>query len=1030
MIIPRRYRFRVFYATAALWCFAPIAHAAEKTPASVDFNHDIRPIFAKHCLSCHGPETAEASLRLDRREAALRGGNSGPAYVPGKSAQSRLVDYVAGTGKDETIMPPEGERLSTTEVALIKSWIDQGARWPDEPKPTERQSQHWSFQPLKAATPPSVAYVKAVRNPIDAFVLARLEAEGIEPSPEADRATLIRRLSLDLLGLPPEPADVDEFVRDTRPDAYERLVDRLLASPHYGERFARHWLDLARYADSDGYEKDTGRPHAWRYRNWVIDALSRDLPFDQFTIQQLAGDLLPGAGTEERVATGFHRNTLTNREGGVDREEFRVAATVDRVNTTGAVWLGLTVGCAQCHTHKYDPIAQREYYGLFAFFNGLNEVDVPAAYPDQIAAYKTALAKHQSEHRPLVEALARYEKELARHEAAWQADRQQVNPTKWSDARLESATASGGASIEGLPDGSLRTKRAKGAGGSYVLKLGSELATVRAIRLEVLGRENVKTAAADRSFSLGEISVSVAPADPKHPQARRAAKRLVLQNAVADAASGTATGIAQALDNDAKTGWSADAAKDHAALLETVDYPTFDGGTLVTITLAEQARGPGPLGRFRISLSDSPGPLTSGGLAHPAAKILEKPSEKRTAAERATLAAYYRTQDPEWRKLSAAVAAHAKRVPADPAGTYKAQAVAEMPGGRPTHTLVRGDFLRPGAAVEPHTLDVLPPLVARAAKADRLDLARWLVGPHNPLTPRVLVNRLWAWHFGRGLVATVDDFGTQGERPSHPELLDWLAGEVMRRGWSLKQMHKLIVSSATYRQSSASRADLAERDPMNRLLARQQRLRVEAEIIRDVSLSASGLLCPSVGGPSVRPRQPVGISELTYAGAARWVESHGDDRHRRGLYTWFQRTSPYPMLMTFDAPDSNVTCARRERSNTPLQALTLLNDPVFFECAQALGRRIVTEAEAADAPAGRVDLAFRLCLGRSPTASERASALQLFDEQLAFCRADERAAAELVGGEPRPKETSTAELAAWVVVGRTLMNLDEFITRE
>ncbi len=737
--------------------FTAVPGAAEvPAPRPVDFTREIQPILTRSCLSCHGSRKQRGGLRLDQARAARRGGDSGPVLKPGDAGHSRLMSLVSGLDP-ELKMPPAGKPpLTAAEMGLLRAWIDQGAKWSStetalaEPE----KSSHWAFQPIQRPPLPPVKDRAWPRNDLDVFVLARLEKEHLTPAPEADRPTLLRRLSLDLLGLPPSPQEIDAFERDPSPDAYEKVVERLLASPHYGERWGRHWLDLARYADSDGYEKDTGRPWAWRYRQWVLDALNRDLPYDRFVIEQLAGDLLPGATIEQKVATGFHRNTLTNKEGGVDREQFRVEQVVDRVNTTSRAFLGLTLGCAQCHDHKYDPLSQREYYRFFAFFNSDVESDISAPLPrEEVAA----------------------------------------------------------------GDGKAKTK-----------------------------------------------------------------------------------------------------------------------------TMAQT--------------------LALGSL-------------------------------------------------------------------RRTHVLIRGDFLRPGVEVRPGTPAVLPPLRpddGRTPAPNRLDLAHWIVHPDNPLTARVLVNWVWHKYFGRGIVPTLEDFGTQGERPSHPELLDHLAGEFLRRGWSLKALHRSIVRSATYRQSSRVTADLLRRDPLNVLLARQVRLRLEAETVRDVTLAASGLLTRRLGGPSVRPPQPPGISELTYAGSARWVESKGSDRYRRGLYVWFQRTSPYPMLMTFDAPDSNVCCVRRERSNTPLQALTLLNDTVFVECARALGRRIA--AQPGDT-AKRIRQAFRLCLTREPTASEQARLVRLFEELRTLCRDNPKEAARLLGGEGTAL-LDASETAAWVALARTLLNLDEFVTRE
>jgi hypothetical protein len=808
---------------------------------TIDFARDIQPILVRSCQKCHGADKQKGGLRLDDGVEALKGGSSGVVIQAGDGSHSRLLHLVAGLDPDLK-MPPRGPALTADEVGRLRAWIDRGANWPKNSVTStgpRSKSKHWAFQPPLRWPAPGVAQRHWVRNDLDAFVLARLEAEKIAPSVEADRVTLIRRLGLDLLGLPPTPEEVDAFLQDTRPDAYERVVDRLLASPHYGERWGRHWLDMARYADSDGFEKDTGRPYAWRYRNWVIEAFNRDLPFDQFTIEQLAGDLLSGATTEQKIATGFHRNTLTNREGGVDREQFRVEQVVDRVNTTAKVFLGVTMGCCQCHDHKFDPFTQREYYQLFAFFDSDVEVDLPAPLPGEVEPYQRKKAEF---------------------------DRKKVELT----------------------------------------------AAVAAYRKDQL------------------------PADQQM--------------------------------------WESE------------------------LMLVELRKLPEPV----------------------AAILLIEPAQ-RNARQKQELAAYYAKIDKKLAQLTKAVAEHEKTAPQ----LSLAQTLA-LGTPRKTHLMIRGDFLRPGIEVELGTPSILPLRHAKGKKS-RLDLAQWIVDPANPLTARVTVNWVWQRYFGRGLVATLEDMGTQGDRPSHPELLDWLAIEFVRQKWSLKALHKLIVTSATYRQSSNARPELVARDPLNVVLARQNRLRLEAEIVRDVALASSGLLNPRIGGPSAHPPQPAGISELTYAGSVRWVESTGPDRYRRGLYTWFQRTSPYPMLITFDAPDSNVCAVRRERSDTPLQALTLLNDTVFVECAQALGRRIL--AEKTGAPAERIRYAFRLCLAREPTAEELGVLGHLFEQMLRTCKANHEAAAKLVG-KPQPPGVDVPEMAAWVALARAILNLDEFVTRE
>jgi len=1042
---------RLFLLVAGSWFGVASALTADDVPESlpaepdsgeqaseVEFLRDVQPIFARSCYSCHGPDLSEGSLRLDRRRDALEGGNNGPAILAGKSAASRLVQYLTGENDDEMLMPPEGEGapLSSEEIALVRRWIDAGAHWPEvaDGDIQRKSSDHWSFQPRRHVDPPPVEHGDWVRNGIDAFVLAKLESRDIAPSPEADRATLIRRLSIDLLGLPPTPAEVEAFLHDDRPDAYGRLVDRLLASPHYGECWSRHWLDLARYADSDGYEKDLPRPHAWRYRNWVIDALNRDLPFDKFTIEQLAGDLLPDPTTEQLVATGFHRNTLTNREGGIDPEEDRVKNTIDRTNTTGTVWLGLTVGCAQCHSHKYDPLSQREYYGLYGFFNSIEEVNVPAPLADQLSAYKKSKAAFDAEHAELVARLERDAKQsLPKRMAEWEKDPSRTLGTEWIVATPTSAKSSGGTTLTIEPDGSILAGGKEPAKDTYTVEIATELADITGLRIEVLPDARFPAGGPGRAgngnFVLSQLSVTAAPADGSAK-----AKSFALREPAADFSQSN-WDVAGAADDDESSGWgiAPKSGQPHQAVFTFASPVSYKAGTQLTVTLAQQHGGQHTIGRFRVSLTTDEEPIGLG-LDERVVAAIEKPASERTDDEGGAVLAYYRSIDPVAAKLRRAIESHEKRKPVDPRKTTLAQALQDLATPRETHVLIRGDFLQPGAEVDAHTPEVLPPLEARGDRADRLDLAHWLVDPAHPLTSRVTVNRIWQRHFGRGLVATSDDFGTQGDPPSHPELLDWLADEFIADGWSQKRLHKLIVTSATYRQSSAARSELAESDPYNALLARQNRLRASAEIVRDLALAASGLLEPKIGGPSVRPPQPPGIAELGYANSVKWVTSEGADRYRRGLYTFFQRTVPYPMLMTFDSPDSNVTCTRRERSNTPLQALTLLNDPVFVEHAQALGRRIVEEtssAELASAPLDeRLRYAFRLCLARGPDKEELAALRTLYEQQLALCASDEAAAENVIGEAPRPDGASAPELAAWILVGRTLMNLDEFITRE
>ncbi len=828
--------------------------------AQVDFVRDVEPILHERCYICHGESMQMNGLRLDRKDAALKGGYSGPIITPGDSSASKLIQRVS-SGKEGFRMPPAGDPLSGSQVAALKAWIDSGAEWPDrqpvlELSESEKKS-HWSFRPVRRPQPPAVKNDSWARNPIDRFVLAKLESEGIEPSPEADRIILIRRASFDLTGLPPTPEEVDRFVADSAPAAYENLVDKLLRSPHYGERQAIPWLDASRYADSDGYERDPIRPHAWRWRQWVIEALNSDMPFDQFTIEQIAGDLLPNATIEQRVATGFLRNGVKNREAGVKNEEKRFEEVIDRISTISINWLGLTAGCAQCHNHKYDPISQKEFYQLYAVFNNAVERDVPAPLPGQAGPY-----------------------------------------------------------LRAYPDYRAKREEILTNNGIYALQAEFQRKLIKAME-----DPGVNT---DWDFHLTEW---------------RAA-------------------------HDRADWW---------LMAKPEELTQFEKDELIDFFL--QRTGPDVA-------KDK--------------ELLEKVKavQKELSALEETL----------------------------PDST-RAYTMIERGKPEATHIALRGDWRSPGLEVQPGTLAVLPEYKPEG-KPVRLAFAEWLVRKDNPLTPRVTVNRMWQELFGTGLVRTSNDFGTQGEKPSHPELLDWLASEFVQSGWNRKHLLRLIVTSATYRQASLARPNLRERDPENRWLSRQNRLRLPAELVRDNALAASGLLYPAIGGKSVRPPQPEGVSELGYS-KKTWNADTGPERYRRGLYIFFQRTTPYPMLINFDAPTTLTAVVRRERSNTPLQALNLLNDPVFEEAAQALAVRVVQEkAEFAE----RLDRMFRLCLSRSPDPSEKDRIATFFERQHELLKEDVEGQARIAPFVPPGEER--LDMAAWTGVARGLMNLDEFVNRE
>jgi mono/diheme cytochrome c family protein len=843
------------------------AGLAARLGAGADFGRDVLPVFEKRCQACHGPATQSSGLRLDGPEAVTKGGYSGPVVVPGNAAQSRLYRLIAGLDA-KVSMPPAGPRLTSAEIAAVKEWIESGAAWTAAVRANEpARPVHWAFVAPKRPEEPRIRNRAQVRNPIDAFVLRKLEERGMAPSPEADPATLVRRLHLDLIGLPPGASAVERYLADRDPDRYENLVEEILRSPHFGEKWARSWLDLSRYADTEGNESDFPRPYAWRYRHWLIEAFNRDMPFDEFTVRQIAGDLMPGSTVEHRAGLGFFRNTLSNREGGADIEAERVEQVVDRTNSVGLAWLGLTVGCARCHDHKYDPISQRDYYRLYAFFNNADEVNIDAPLPGESGDWLRRRPEYERKRAELLNPVAA---DVAGLQQTWEDKIRWAasNPGKdhvW-DRQLELLGLQweqgyGGGQLEGLT----------------VLYLPPERRTKRQrdhMQEMFLGRGSPVSPEAWKKLGLAELS-----------------KKLTALNK---------------------------------------EYP----------------------------------PMT------------QAPSMTERADRR-----------------------------------------------RDNFIHLRGDFRSRGIAVEENTPSALPRLPS-GAQRNRLALAQWLVSAGHPLTARVTVNRVWQDLFGRGIVATPDDFGTQGARPSHPELLDWLAVDFREGNWGFKRLLRTVVNSATYRQASARRKELDAADPTNSLLARQSRFRIPAESVRDSALFVSGLLNPAIGGPSVRPPQPAGVtSESLYAD---WVESTGPDRYRRGLYTKMQRTAPYPQLLAFDAPDPNLMCARRERSNSPLQALTLLNDPVFVEAARALARRVLLESP--NDTRARVDRAFRLCYGRPPSAGELDRTSSYLERETARLSRLPSNAGALAPAYLDGIENSVS--AAWSMLASGLMNTDEFFTRE
>jgi len=1012
---------------------------------AVDFVRDIQPIFQQACYQCHGPKKAMGQLRLDDKKLALKGGISGPVIIPGKGQESRLVQRLLGLG-NEPRMPMGGDPLAPAQIDLVRAWIDQGAIWPGEEQDQgPKVAKHWAYIKPTRPAPPAVKNAGWVRNPIDNFILARLEKEGLAASPEADKATLLRRVYLDLTGLPPSVKEVDDFLADKSADAYEKVVDRLLASPHYGERWTRPWLDLARYADTNGYEKDQPRT-MWKYRDWVIKALNQDLPLDRFTVEQIAGDMLPNATTEQKIATGFHRNTMFNDEGGIDPGEARFEVMVDRVNTTAAVWLGSTLGCAQCHNHKYDPFTQKEYYKFLAFFDSADytvrgadhterfvepQLDLPT--PEQAAKR----GKLQKEIDGLEAQLKTQTPALDAAQAEWEQG-MRAEPSQWTVLDPLEFKSTGGTTLTKLADKSILASGANPEVDTYVVVVQSKLTGITAIRLEALTDPSLPKGGPGRDpyghFLLTSVEAEVAPLD--HPSS---AQPIVFSNAGVDDAAfkfeakGFLKAEVQTAVMDRPKGWTINATRDAVRvprqLVLTPDKPIgFEQGTVLTIKLAHLggALGQG-LGRFRLSVTTGDDPLRVVGISAVLRPALEIPPEKRTEKQKNDLAAQFRAATPLLKPARERLAK--LRDELKELGVVSTLVMAERPSfERPfTYLRERGSYLTRGEKVYAAVPAVLHPM-PESQPFNRLGLAHWLVDESNPLVARVTVNRFWEQLFGRGMVETSEDFGSQGQPPSHPELLDWLATEFVRQKWSIKSIHRLIVTSATYRQASAVTPALLERDPYNRLLARGPRFRMEAEMVRDIALAASGLLSRKVGGPSVYPPQPEGIWRNPYSDA-KWATSKGEDRYRRSLYTFLRRTSPYPAFMTFDATSREFCTVRRVRTNTPLQALTTLNDEAFFEAARSLAERVV--AEAGEDARSRVIYGFRLCVSRQPKAEELDRLVALYTQQVRHFSQHAPAAEQVIKGQVDSSlKTSVPELAAWTVVANVLLNLDETLTKE
>ncbi len=1140
-------------------------------PAPVDFNRDIRPILFAKCIRCHGPDEherkgGEHGLRLDRRAGALEDLGAGAvAIAPGHPEKSELVARIVAADEEDR-MPPlkTGKTLSPQEIDLFKRWITEGATY----------APHWAYEKPRRPEPPAVKNAAWPRGALDRFILARLEEAQLRPQPEADRAALARRVALDLTGLPPTLDEVEGFARDGGADAYERFADRQLAKPAFGEHWARLWLDLARYADSKGYADDQPRS-IWRYRDTVIDAFNRNVPFDQFTVEQLAGDLLPNPTPEQIYATGFHRNTMNNTEGGTVDEEFRSVAVVDRVNTTMAVWMGTSMACAQCHTHKYDPLTQKEYFSLYAIFNQTEDADrndespVAEFYTDAQTKERAAAT---NEILALVAKMSAGKTAHARAAHAWAREFPTTLP--WRFTKPTVVKSAGGAAITADEDGRVRVAASKEKD-TYTLELPSPAGeTIAALRIESLPLEpaegqgagpapagnfvvtrvraairpvevfrrarfvRVEFPGTNRTIPLAEVQVfsagenvglrgkasqsstaegavaaraidgrtdgdleknsisltessdnpwwevdlgtmlpldrivlwgrtgldptpnglRVVLLDESHepvwetlgreaPKPNRTIlpaepRDLKLGRAVADFAQGDFDESLVTTDQEPRTpnrhkpgatkrGWGVAGATDrgHALSIELEKPLVLKPGESLVVTIEQKSDvAPATLRHLRVG-------VTADARAHeflrlPAAEFtaLAKPEAAREVAEQERLLDYYlREIAPEFHLEQKRVAVLQQTIDEMPVQTTLVMRELPEAQQRKTHVQLRGNYLALGDEVSGGVPAVFPPLPA-GAPINRLTFARWLVSPENPLTARVQANRLWEAIFGLGLVRTTEEFGSQGEAPSHPELLDWLAGEMIDRGWDTKRFLKTLVTSAAYRQSSRVTVKALEIDPENRLLSRGPRFRLGAEVVRDQALAVSGLLSTKMHGPSSRPYQPAFGLSAAFGSALDWKTSIGEDRRRRALYTEWRRSSPYPSMVTFDAPNREVCTLRRNRSNTPLQALVTLNDPVYVEAAQSLARLIATEGET---PADKVKAGFRRVLLRPPSAAEVAPLVALHDEALTqFKAAPAKAAALIANAEnPPPTAVAPAELAAWTTVSNVLLNLDETLMK-
>ena len=1010
--------------------FALAASASFAAEKPLSFNRDIRPILSDRCFACHGPDSnkRQADLRFDRQE-----GFSAPlprhtnlfAFVAGKPEASEACKRIF-SADEKLVMPPPKSNLKLTDAEknLIKTWIAQGAKW----------QPHWAFIKPERVPPPEVRDAKWPRNEIDKFILARLEAEGLKPSQEADRPALIRRVSLDLTGIPPTPAEVAAFVSDTSADAYEKIVDRLLASPRYGEAMAARWLDFARYADSNGFQTDSER-YMWPWRDWVINAFNTNMPFNEFTIEQIAGDLMTNATMSQKVASGFNRNHRINEEGGAIPAEWRVEYVMDRVEATSETWLGLTMQCARCHDHKFDPISQKEFYSFFAFFNNLNENGLGGAGNNgpilsvQDPATTAKIAELDKQIADAKTAQTAAEKNIGESQVKWEkiALASSEKAIEWHVLDAQSISSANGATLTKEADGAIFSGGTTPDTDTYTFTTASDLSEITAIKLELIPDDRLPSHGPGRHPNgnpvLSELTISAGP------KSGAATNDVAIRDQQADF-NQDGYDVAKSDDGDKGTGWAIypNVGKHHEAVFAFREPVKFAGGAKLAVTM-DQNYGSGSLiGKFRISATTAAMPIATPMEIR---EILKTAAGRRKEDQKKKLADYFATQEPELAAAVARVAALTKQKAALAKPMETVMVMEEMAKPRDTFVLLRGQYDKPGAQVSMAVPAILPALPS-GAPTNRLGLALWLVDPSHPLTARVAVNRYWEKFFGNGIVKTIENIGSQSEWPSHPELLDWLATEFVRLKWDMKAIQKEMVMSATYRQSSKLTADLIERDPENRLLARGPRFRLPAETIRDQALAISGLLVEKVGGPSVRPYMPQGVWDETsvYGNLRNYQAAKDDGLYRRTMYTIWKRTAAPPSLMLFDAPSRELCTIRRSRTDTPLQALALLNEVTYVEAARKLAEHMMTDGGATSQD--RIRFAFERATARQPSESESKILGSSFQRSLERFQKDKPAAEQLLamGESKHDNKLDAAELGAYTMTARVILNLDEVVTKE